>query len=82
MFTHLYLRLYGITLWTFQIFKDETRGRPICGILFRINNIGCIKHQLWSTGLNEKQLNGIDPTTHRATSERSTTELRPARPRK
>ena len=66
--------------------SDRGNPLSVHGLLFPINSKGsfiCIiphtglhiprplLHQSWSTGWNEKLLNGSDPTTHRTMSERS-----------
>ena len=81
-----YLRLYGVRHMVTD-HSDSAKGN----LLLSINSKGSfictipqpLLHQSWSTGWNEKQLNGstpwrVDPTTHRTMSECSTSELRPA----
>ena len=93
--THFIYGYMASDIWlrTILIVRKETHCRHI-GYSYRLsarvllyapshrqdNTPRPLLHQLWSTGWNEKWLNGstpwrIDPTTHRTMSERSTSEL-------
>ena len=86
--THFYLRLYGVIhMAKYHSDSEGERGNPLLslyGLLFSISGKGSFictipQSQSWSTGWNKNSSVGppwgIDSTTHRTRSRRSTTEL-------